>query len=198
MLNTILQKIEKLPRLPVIVIAHCLYYICYFLTNQLKVFRLHELPFIFGEEKIPLMEWTAIVYLSAAIMAPLAMLVVKREALGKIIVYGAGLVAVAMTAFVLYPVAYPREITDNFLLGFVRSVDAPSNCCPSLHVAACVFLSLCLWRINGRRTGLLFLLWSTAIIVSTLTTKQHYVIDILAGGILAVVFAWLATKSQKR
>jgi len=199
LLRKITERIEKIPQFYLIVLAHFIYYSGYFLTNHLKIFELHELPFIFREESIPLVSWTSVIYLSAAIMSPLAMFLIKQPHLGKVIVSGAGMVAVAMAAFIIYPIAYPREKnTDDFLLHLIRSADEPSNCCPSLHVAACFFLSLCLWRFSGKRTSLLFLLWSAAITISTLTTKQHYILDIMAGGLLAVIFAWLATRKQTR
>lgn len=198
MLRRVTEHLGKIPQFRIIVLAHALYYLAYFLTNHLKVFKLHMLPFIGGEENIPLVNWTVIVYLSAAIMAPIAMFLIKQPQLGRVFVYGAGLVAVAMISFVVYPIAYPRPITDNFLLHLLHTTDSPSNCFPSLHVAASFYLSLCLWRFNSKRIGFLFLLWSAAITVSTLTTKQHYIIDIIASGILAVVFAWLATRKQTR
>jgi membrane-associated phospholipid phosphatase len=36
-----------------------------------------------------------------------------------------------------------------------------------------------------------FFVWATAIALSTLTTKQHYAVDVVAGFGLAVVFYWL-------
>lgn len=197
MLRKITERIEKIPQLHIIILAHALYYTAYFLTNHLKIFKLHMLPFIFSEENIPLVEWTAAVYLSATVMAPLAMFLIKQPQLGRVFVAGAGMVAFAMAAFVAYPIAYPRPITDNFLLQLLHTTDTPSNCFPSLHVAACFFLSACLWRMRSKRIGLIFFVWSAAITVSTLTTKQHYVLDILTGALLAGIFAWLATRKQK-
>jgi len=41
--------------------------------------------------------------------------------------------------------------------------------------------------LQNRRIGLLFLLWTAAIALSTLTTKQHYVMDVLSGFAIATV-----------
>ncbi len=60
---------------------------------------------------------------------------------------------------------------------------------PSMHVASSYLAALSLWR--GRRTLFaVWLSWATAIAVSTLTAKQHYAIDVLAGAVLALGF-WL-------
>jgi membrane-associated phospholipid phosphatase len=45
-------------------------------------------------------------------------------------------------------------------------------------------------RDERRKFFPLFLLWGTAIAISTLTTKQHYLIDIIAGLALGV-FSWV-------
>jgi len=58
--------------------------------------------------------------------------------------------------------------------------DTPANCFPSLHVALATLAASALWR-QGRQWRWLAPLWAGAIALSTLTTKQHYVIDLVAG-----------------
>jgi membrane-associated phospholipid phosphatase len=71
---------------------------------------------------------------------------------------------------------------------WVRTIDAPVNCCPSLHVSSCL---LCLWLLGFERRARALAVGAVALasIVSTLTFKQHYAIDILAGALLAT-FGW--------
>jgi membrane-associated phospholipid phosphatase len=74
-------------------------------------------------------------------------------------------------------------------MDFVYIADTPNNCFPSMHVA---LTSVSTWSLRGYapRYFKLFMLWTLAIILSTLTTKQHYFVDILGGlGVLVVVVA---------
>jgi membrane-associated phospholipid phosphatase len=98
-----------------------------------------------------------------------------------------------------------------YLFDSLRRADSPASCCPSLHVSS-VFLSVFVLLdghhrrtgfqpvggrrtgfqpVGGRRTGFqfaFFFLWGVAIAVSTITTKQHFVVDVLAGFAMAVLF----------
>lgn len=101
--------------------------------------------------------------------------------------------ASAAFAYLLLPLRYPRELypatadTDALTLAamdWVRRIDAPVNCCPSLHVTSCL---LCLWLVGFERRRLAWAVGVVALasIASTLTFKQHYAIDIPAGVLLA-------------
>lgn len=105
----------------------------------------------------------------------------------------------AALCYLLVPLRYPRELyqaspdTDALTLAaanWVRSIDAPVNCCPSLHVTSCL---LCLWLLgfDNRPRALAVGTVALASMASTLTFKQHYGIDIVAGALLAAA-GWCA------
>ena len=94
-----------------------------------------------------------------------------------------------------FPTRYPRELfpipegTDPLSAGMlqvVRFFDTPSSCLPSLHVAISFASALLVWR-ERKRIFWALLAWSLVIAASTLTTKQHYLIDVLSGALLAVL-----------
>ena len=93
---------------------------------------------------------------------------------------------VAYTGFLLYPtLAPPRgEIADGgfavWTLRLMYDLDTPYNCFPSLHVAYAFIAALACYRVH-RGVGLAALFWAALIGVSTLFTKQHYIVDVLAG-----------------
>jgi membrane-associated phospholipid phosphatase len=98
-------------------------------------------------------------------------------------------VAVAVTlsgiVFLFYPTTMIRPPIHGAgvsaeALRWLRTLDPPNNCFPSMHVAM-AFLCLLLLMVANRRTGILVLPWAVAIAVSTLTTKQHYFLDIVGG-----------------
>ncbi len=100
----------------------------------------------------------------------------------------------ATTVFVLFPTTFPREqfpaasgvSVSLEALRSLREVDSASNCLPSLHVALASLCALALRR-SGRGRGVRWGggIWALGIVLATLTTKQHYLIDLPAGMLLA-------------
>ena len=93
----------------------------------------------------------------------------------------------------------PLELDLSGHAGFamLQSVDATGNACPSLHVATAMFTAIWLDRL----LRMLRMRWGlraanaavfAAIAYSTLATKQHLVLDALAGAALGAVFALAA------
>jgi membrane-associated phospholipid phosphatase len=100
---------------------------------------------------------------------------------------------VGMICFLLWPTAYPRELfalpqstsaLGAALVTFCRSMDTPANCLPSLHVSTVV---LCVGALRTRRLFVPAVLISIPLALSTLTFKQHYVADVIAGLVLGLL-----------
>lgn len=99
--------------------------------------------------------------------------------------------AAAFAVFILCPsrMARPNELPDGaagYLLALLYQVDEGWNVFPSLHVAHSVFVALLVWRFR-RSWWLPIACGSTLISLSTVLIKQHYVVDIPAGAVLAMV-----------
>ena len=96
--------------------------------------------------------------------------------------------------FVLYPTAAPRParvVGEGFAFWGLRvlyAADPPYNCFPSLHGAHSFVSALAAGRVH-RGVGTMATIGAALVAVSTLLTKQHYVIDVIAGTVLALV-AW--------
>jgi membrane-associated phospholipid phosphatase len=86
----------------------------------------------------------------------------------------------------LFPAPPTLDPYTGVVLAALRQADTPANCFPSFHVAS-VYLACFLLSSEGRWKFLFFLIWATAIAVSTLTTKQHYFADVVSGFTLAVI-----------
>jgi membrane-associated phospholipid phosphatase len=106
---------------------------------------------------------------------------------------------VSVAIFWAWPTTYPRHLfplPDTLdpltykLFASLREGDSPNNCAPSLHVSSvllCAFLFF-----NEQREKLwFFLTWGAMISLSTLTTKQHYIVDVVSGLMMAILFHWL-------
>ena len=98
----------------------------------------------------------------------------------------------AYVSFVIFPTVAPRptELTGSGFalwgLDALYSADPPYNCFPSLHVAHSFVSALSCFRLH-RRLGVAALVAASLVGLSTLFTKQHYVLDVIAGVGLALV-----------
>jgi membrane-associated phospholipid phosphatase len=116
----------------------------------------------------------------------------------------AGLVGLAgFVCFILWPTAIPEgaglTAADAAALAWLKQVDAAGNACPSLHVAFAAFAGVWLHRIfTEMRLPVVFkvlsITWVVAICYSTLATKQHVVIDVVAGAALGIVAGRVSTR----
>jgi membrane-associated phospholipid phosphatase len=99
--------------------------------------------------------------------------------------------SVSYTCFLLYPTVASRPDTvtgDDFAvwgLRFLYDADPPYNCFPSIHVAHSFVSALACHRVH-RTLGRVALLCAALVGISTLFTKQHYVVDVIAGIALAL------------
>ena len=102
-----------------------------------------------------------------------------------------------MGIFILWPTAVPMFAVDwtrypSIL--FLKDVDLASNACPSLHVAFAVFTAIWLERLlRELRVSITLRLvngvWCLGILYSTIATRQHVMLDVLAGAVLGAVVA---------
>lgn len=76
----------------------------------------------------------------------------------------------------------PTDRLWRFLYDFDSSWN---NLFPSQHVSLSVLCGLSLYHSGYRRSGRLLLLWAVLLGASTLTTKQHYQVDVVAALVLA-------------
>lgn len=90
----------------------------------------------------------------------------------------------------LYPLPEDLNALTTYAFSSLRQTDTPANCCPSLHVSS-VYLASFLYIDEQRKYFPIYFMWATAIAVSTLTTKQHYVVDVVAGFFFAVAHYWV-------
>ena len=93
--------------------------------------------------------------------------------------------------FLLYPTIAPRPAEvpgDGFAawgLRFLYDADPPYNCFPSLHVAHSFVSALTCYRVH-RKLGITAVLCAALVAISTLFAKQHYILDVVAGILLAL------------
>jgi membrane-associated phospholipid phosphatase len=141
------------------------------------------------DRAIPFWPWTVWLYLPfyAGIFVIALAAIRSRRLFHRTLVGVLGTLAVGTAGHVLVAAEYPRPLvsppwSDATLafLGWVQSVDPPSNVFPSLHVAQSSAIALIL-RHDRPTLGLVTIVMAALLALSTLTTKQHFVADVLAG-----------------
>jgi membrane-associated phospholipid phosphatase len=106
---------------------------------------------------------------------------------------------VCIAFWALMPTTYIRppvpmgDTASEHLYRFFLAIDQPINCFPSGHIAAPGVLLVFVAREHPRVARLLWGVFALAA-VSVLTTKQHYLWDILA----STALVWLCVKLSKR
>ena len=105
---------------------------------------------------------------------------------------------IAWTIVLLLPITFVRPdpaLIDNDLYRriytFVHAADPSHITFPSLHVAVTWICNFLLWNRSGR--GIRIAL-GVGISLSTLFTKQHLILDVIGGVLLALFCVWITGK----
>jgi membrane-associated phospholipid phosphatase len=145
------------------------------------------------DDAIPFWPWTSWCYLPfyAAVFI-IAVAGIRRKQLFNRAVQAVLIVmTLGAAGHIFVGAEYPRPVLhppypdlSHAFLASVQRIDPPGNVFPSLHVAHTTMLALIL-RADRRRLGNITLLMATLLALSTLTTKQHFLADVVSGYILA-------------
>ena len=177
----------------------------YVLPNFYPLYEPVFLPMFALDRAIPFVPWTFLVYVSDYFL--FAVVVTALVDLEEFNAYARtcfiGIVLCGLFFFA-FPTIYPRppypELEPgliSFIMGLVATGDMPTNCFPSMHVTMTAIATLALRNHSKWLFGLVSI-WAFAVFASTLTTKQHYLLDIIGGfGVTAVTFAldwWLVRR----
>lgn len=170
----------------------------YLSSNHYHFFPPQMLSMTWVDRSIPFIPNTVWIYISEYFFFMAIYIACKDMVNANKYLYSfLALQAVSVIIFWIWPTTYPRDMfpLDSaalntwtyYAFATLRTADTPANCCPSLHVSS-VYLSSFIYLDDQKGKFPFFFIWGTAIAFSTLTTKQHYVVDLIAGFLMAVVF----------
>ncbi|MFT3817445.1 MAG: phosphatase PAP2 family protein [Rubrivivax sp.] len=120
--------------------------------------------------------------------------------------WAAALCGAGLACFWAWPTAVPwtaqhlaPALDGHAGFALLRGVDAAGNACPSLHVGTAVFSGAWLDRVlqavaAPRRLRLVNAGWLALIAWSTVATRQHVWLDVVAGAALGAAFAALSLR----
>jgi membrane-associated phospholipid phosphatase len=113
---------------------------------------------------------------------------------------------IGLAIFLAWPTAVPSfgiDFAHHPWLSVLKGVDLTGNACPSLHVAFSVFTGIWMDRLlrelrSSRGVLAVNWLWCLGIVYSTLATRQHVVLDVIAGAALGAIVAVLHLRALRR
>jgi membrane-associated phospholipid phosphatase len=192
-------------KLVIAVVASAINALLYMVPNHVQLTEPHLLPWTRVDAAVPFLPLTFWIYFSDYLLVISAFLLQRtRSEVRQFARAYFTLLVVGSTIHLLWPTTFPRDTFPlpgehpftEFAFSLLRQVDLPTSCLPSMHVAGSYLAAFSLWR-RSRAIFTGWTSWATAVAVSTLTAKQHYVVDVLAGLALAaaiwfVFFGWRA------
>ncbi len=170
----------------------------YFALQRVQFFTPFAPPPLALDAAVPFAPGWVWAYASLFALVPLSALLSTTRA--EVAAFARALAwasASSFACFLLFPSAGPRppEAAAASELGWLIAVDTQWNAFPSLHAALTVLCLLHARRVCGaslpaaRRTlwDAGSLAWGAAIAFGALASKQHWAVDLLAGGMLGAL-----------
>lgn len=201
------RKQELIPKVMLLPLAFTL--ICNTLTYNgsrlLTAGRFHYDLSCSLDARIPFVPWTVSVYLGCYLFWVINYVIACRQERTEAFRFlGADLLAklVCLFCFLIFPTTNTRPVIEGNsiweeLMRLLYRMDAADNLFPSIHCLTSWFCVVAT-RGNARVPGwykTFSVLFALSVCVSTLTTKQHVVIDAVAGVALAEIAYWFAGRS---
>ena len=154
------------------------------------------------DRSIPFIPEFSLLYLTLYPMFLLPFFYVKDGEFFRLMAYAyLTLMVICYAVFLMYPVAMPRPTTwtgpdlSIWILGMIYRNDNARNCFPSMHAAMSMMAALTLLEINRLR-GWIALFVTFSLGAAALFIRQHFIVDIFAGFVLAFVVYYIYFKQK--
>ena len=173
----------------------------YFGTGHIPSLKAHRVPATALDHAVPLLPWTVYGYVSLypLLLANLVYLVPRPRALRPVLQAVTLANALSGMLFVTFRTTVPRPTLalghGSRLLRLIWQADPPHNAVPSLHTTYSVLIALAHWRWRSPYRAIV-LPWCSLIIATTLTTKQHQTVDVVAGIALGSIIGRLFLRTM--
>ena len=171
------------------------FFVAYFWVLHHPQFAVTIMPLVAFDHWVAFEPAAMLLYVSLwlYVSLPLALLKNRRE-LASYGLASLALSVIGLGIFLAYPTAVPAfgiDWSQHPTVAFLKGVDVGDNACPSLHVAFAVYTVVWLERLLremnvGVAVRVLNAAWCIGILYSTLATRQHVALDVLAGGMLGL------------
>ncbi|AKJ04462.1 PAP2 superfamily protein [Archangium gephyra] len=194
-LSGVSEWLERRNKLVLAIAATLLHSLLYGIPNRIHLALPVELPMTWLDRVTPFIPLTFWLYLSDYALVFIAFMLCRRPGSAARFIYAFfTVVGVATLVHWVFPTVYPRALYPvpaeaspfmQWMVARFRELDSPASCLPSLHVAT-AFLSAFAVVAEADRRGPALVAWAAIVWGSTLTTKQHYLVDGATGLLLAL------------
>ena len=179
----------------------------YLWIQKHPAYEVTQIPATTVDHWVGFQPWTIGLYLSLWVYTALPVALQPDRA--RLLRYCLAITALCAFALVMF-YFWPTSVSDaigtrtagNAWFAMLYAVDNSGNACPSLHVAASVMS--CMWLYAVLRQigapawlGALNVVWCACIVFSTMATKQHLLLDVLAGAALGMLGGWLSLRRER-
>jgi hypothetical protein len=158
------------------------------------------------DTKLPFLPIFIIPYIIWYLFIPLSFFILcikdKKTYFKTMLIYIIGCI-IASIVFLTYQTTFPRiQVEGNgVLVNVIRMIyanDNPVNCLPSLHVftSYLVIRVVAKSKLSSLKVNTTTFIISSLIILSTLFTKQHAVLDVLSGMLLAEILIFVVYRYE--
>lgn len=181
--------------------------VVYMVGNHWPLSAPRLLPMTLVDTSTPFLPATVFLYVSDYALAFVAFLSLeKRESVHRFLWVFMSCVGVAGLIHWGFPTTYPRDqfpipqdtdALSRLALHILRFFDSPNSCLPSLHVATATGSAVLVYREKPRLARGLFA-WAMVVCASTLTAKQHYLVDVVAGWLMFVLVLFVVDGLRDR
>lgn len=193
------QNLELKYRLLVVSIVLVFWLIQYFLVN--KIASSSHGGFnsrIRVDASIPVIPEFIVVYFSTYVLVILPPILVTDTAYFiKVTIAYVAITLISSSFHLAYPSRIERLSPPKkhggiswHLIGMFQGLCKPYGNFPSTHMAFSVLSVFITFMVIGYIAGIVFSLWAALIAVSTLVTRQHYLLDLAAGCIIGAGVAF--------
>lgn len=169
----------------------------YFGTRLLTADRVHHNLSSTLDQQIPFVPWTVTIYLGCYVFWIVNYVIgcrQEKEEAFRFMCADVYAKLICMICFVVFPTTNTRPVIEGTsiweeAMRFLYSIDAADNLFPSIHCLTSWFCFIAV-RKNEKIPKwyqILSFLIAVSICISTLTTKQHVPVDVIAGILLAEV-----------
>lgn len=187
-------KVEWRLKLVLFLAINAFFWTCYQVLSRHAFFPLRAVPVIGLDAAVPFQPrpWSGVYLSQFLVTGTLPLLLLTREDIRRYTISLAVMAIPSFAAYFFFPTQGPRpaEVGESLAMQFIAGADGPLNALPSLHAAFVVCMACLARRIFGPKVVPTMVVWACAIFYSTLATKQHQVLDLLAGGALG----WVADR----
>ncbi|MBI2608819.1 MAG: phosphatase PAP2 family protein [Deltaproteobacteria bacterium] len=163
----------------------------YYGAAHFSFFEPLALPLHPIDKMLPVVPWTVWIYMSEYVLfAALIFLIDTQELMSRVMIGMFVCLTTSIVFFFVFPTVIertpfiPLDFNGTVLL-WLRTWETPRNCFPSLHVGLCYVISFSFLGHSWKKV-IFFFIWATLISVSTITTEQHYFLDVPSGFLVAV------------